>query len=50
MRDVIFVLLTVTFFALTAGYIRACAAVAGLDERSPTGLAKGDEVAAEVTR
>lgn len=50
MRDVIFVLLTVAFFALTAGYIRACAAVAGLDEHSPKVLTNGDEVAAEVTR
>lgn len=32
MRDVLFLLLAVGFFALAAAYVRACAAVAGIDD------------------
>lgn len=49
MRDVVFVLLTVGFFALTTAYIRACAAVAGLEESTSASLTTVDPVAAEAT-
>jgi len=35
MRDVIFVLLTGAFFALTTLYVRACATVAGIGDNTP---------------
>jgi len=33
MKDVIFVLLTIGFFALTVLYVQACARIVGPDER-----------------
>jgi len=45
MRDIIFVLITIGFFALTALYVRACARIVGPDESE----APADETPAEVT-
>jgi hypothetical protein len=44
MKDLIFVLLTIGFFALTALYVQACARIVGPDERD----APANETAAEV--
>jgi hypothetical protein len=44
-KDLIFVLLTVGFFGLTALYVRACARIVGPDERETP----ADETPAEVT-
>jgi hypothetical protein len=44
MKDLIFVLITIGFFALTALYVRACARIVGADEREAT----ADETPAEV--
>jgi hypothetical protein len=45
MRDLIFVLLTVGFFAVAALYVRACARIVGSDEHE----APAEETRAEVT-
>jgi hypothetical protein len=44
MRDIIFVLLTIGFFALTALYVQACARIVEPDERE----APAEETPAEV--
>jgi hypothetical protein len=46
MKDIIFVLLTIGFFALTVLYVQACARIVGPDE-SEAG-APADETPAEV--
>ncbi len=47
MKDTVFVLLTIGFFAITALYVRACARIVGPDEREAETPA--DETPAEVT-
>lgn len=46
MKDIIFVLLTIGFFALTALYVQACARIVGPDEREAE--APADETPADV--
>ena len=49
MKDLIFVLLTIGFFAVAALYARACARIVGVDESESEAPASADETAAEVT-
>lgn len=44
MKDVIFVLITIGFFALTALYVQACARIVGTEERE----VPADETPADV--
>jgi hypothetical protein len=48
-KDLIFVLLTIGFFAVAALYVRACARIVGADESESEVPASADETAAEVT-
>jgi len=50
-KDLIFVLLTVAFFAVAALYVRACTRIVGADESEAEAPATSaaDETAAEVT-
>ncbi|MGD9701357.1 MAG: hypothetical protein AB7Q42_14825 [Acidimicrobiia bacterium] len=46
MRDVVFVSITLGFFAIAAGYVRACARIVGAEEISTgTAPAELEEVA-----
>jgi hypothetical protein len=50
MRDVVFVLVTVGFFAIAAAYVRACARIIGPEEISTDAAPEGEspEVQGEV--
>lgn len=43
MRDVVFLLVVGGFFALAAGYVRACSAIAGPEPAVETTAAEGED-------
>ena len=49
MKDLVFVLVTVGFFALAALYVRACARIVGADESESEAPGATDEASVEVT-